>query len=317
MALFSCGRSIVSLGADLKRERELRGVTLEEIARETKIRASLLGYIEADRFDRLPAGVFRQSFVRSYARYLGIDGDKMVRECLLSEDRLGSAREESRVAQTTRTSLGARLKTRAAGAKSAAILPSVVALLGALTIFYFVEVGARTDQDSSNVPKNARAAQPVKDLASAPGGDSDNNGQLVGVSESGDQAGLTVLGELAPKPSPETPSAAKPASVAEPRLRIKAREQAWVRVRAGESTLFSGVLRSDETRSFSLQQPLNVKLGNPLGTQLWVNDQVFGQLGEPGKTKTIVVSAENYQGFLAVPDPADSSPGPSRVSTLN
>ena len=100
-------------------------------------------------------------------------------------------------------------------------------------------------------------------------------------------------------------------------MRIKAREQAWVRVSAGESTLFSGMLRSDETRSFSLQRPLNVKLGNPLGTQLWVNDQVFGQLGEPGKTKTIVVSAENYQGFLAVPDPVDPSPSPSQVSTLN
>ena len=78
----------MSLGAELKRERELRGVTLEEIARETKIRASLLGYIEDDRFDRLPAGVFRRSFVRSYARYLGIDEDKSVREYLLVEDRL-------------------------------------------------------------------------------------------------------------------------------------------------------------------------------------------------------------------------------------
>ena len=307
----------MSLGADLKRERELRGITLEEIARETKIRASLLGYIEADRFDRLPAGVFRQSFVRSYARYLGIDEDKPVRECLLAEDSLKSTGQRSRVAQTTRPSLGARLKTRAAGAKSAAVLPSVVALLGALSIFYFVEVRARTDQDSSNVPKNAGAAQLLQDQAPAPGRASRNNGQPVGESGSGDRAGLSVLGELAPKLSPETPTEARPASVAEPTLRIKAREQAWVRVSVGEITLFSGILRSDETRSFSLQRPLNVKLGNPLGTQLWVNDQVFGQLGEPGKTKTIFVSAENYKSFLAVPNPVGPSPSPSQVSTLN
>ena len=317
MALFPGGRSIVSLGADLKRERELRGVSLDEIARETKIRPSLLGHIEADRFDRLPAGVFRQSFVRSYARYLGIDENMAVQECLLAEDRLNSAGYGSRAAQTPRPSLGARMKTRAAGAKSTAILPSVVALLGALTIFYFVEVGARTEQDSLSVPGNAAVAQLSQDQALAPGSASRNNGQLAGASESGGRAGLGVLGELAPKPSPEEPSGAGTVSVAEPSLRIKAREEAWVRVSAGEITLFSGILRADETRSFSLQRPLNVKLGNPLGTQLWVNDQVFGRLGEPGKTKTIVVSAENYQSFLAVRDPVDPPPSPSQVSTLN
>lgn len=307
----------MSLGADLKRERELRGISLEDIARETKIRTSLLGYIEADRFDRLPAGVFRQSFVRSYARYLGIDENKTVRECLLAEDRLDSEEQRSRVAQTPRPSLGARMKTRAAGAKYAAILPSVVALLGALTIFYFVEVRARTDQDSLSVLRNASVAQLSQNQASAPESASRNNGRLAGVSGSGGPAGLGVLGELAPKPSPETPSGAGPVSVAEPRLRIKAREEAWVRVSVGELTLFSGLLRSDETRSFSLQRPLNVKLGNPLGTQLWVNDQVFGRLGEAGKTKTIVVSAENFRAFLAVRDPVDPPPSPSQVGTLN
>lgn len=307
----------MSLGADLKRERELRGVTLEEIARETKIRASLLGYIEDNRFDRLPAGVFRQSFVRSYARYLGIDEDKPVREYLLLEARLKSAGQRFRAAQAPRPSLGTRLKTRAAGAKSAAIVPSVVALLGALTIFYFVEVRARIDQDWLSVPKSAEVAQLSQDQASAPAQASRNNGQLVGVSGSGGQADLSVLGELTPKLSSETPSGARGASVAEPQLRIKAREEAWVRVSVGESTLFSGILRSDETRSFSLQRPLDVKLGNPLGTQLWVNDQVFGQLGEAGKTKTIFVSAENYRSFLAGRDPAGPSPNPSRLSSLN
>ena len=307
----------MSLGADLKRERELRGVTLEEIARETKIRASLLGYIENDRFDRLPAGVFRQSFVRSYARYLGIDEDKPVREYLLAEDRVKSSGQRFRAAQTARPSLGARLKTRAASAKSAALLPSVVALLGALTIFYFVEVRARTDQDWLSVDKSSGVAQLSQAQAPAPAQTSRNNGKLVGVSGSGGQADLSVLGELTPKLASETPSGARGASVAEPMLRIEAQEEAWVRVSVGESTLFSGILRSGDTRSFSLQRPLNLKLGNPLGTQLWVNDRVFGQLGEAGKTKTIFVSAENYQGFLAVPDAVDPSPGPSRVGSLN
>ena len=317
MALFSCGRPVVSLGADLKRERELRGITLEEIARETKIRTSLLSYLEADRFDRLPSGVFRQSFVRSYARYLGIDEDKPIRECLLMEGRLKSARPRSHSEQTPRVSLGTRLKARAAGAKSASMVPSAVALLGALAIFYFVEVRARTDQASLTVPDRAGVEQVSEDQAVTPGPASLENGQHVDVKTAGGSVGLRVLGELAPRPSTETSTGTTTVAAAEVQLRIRARERAWVRVSAGENTLFSGMLRSDETRSFSLRQPLNVKLGNPRGTQLWVNDQAFSQLGEAGKTKTIVVSAENYHGFLAARDPIAPSPVSSRASTLN
>ena len=307
----------MSLGADLKRERELRGITLEEIARETKIRTSLLSYLEADRFDRLPSGVFRQSFVRSYARYLGIDEDKPIRECLLMEDRLNSAAPPSHSEQTPRVSLGTRLKARAASAKSASMVPSAVALLGALAIFYFVEVRARTDQASLTVPDRTGVEQVSEDQAVTPGPASLKNGQHVDVKTAGGSVGLSVLGELGSQPSSETPTGTTTVATAEPRLRIRARERAWVRVSAGENTLFSGMLRSDETRSFSLRQPLNVKLGNPRGTQLWVNDQAFSPLGEAGKTKTIVVSAENYHGFLAARDPIAPSPDSSRASTLN
>ena len=70
----------MSFGANLK--RELRGITLEEIAQETKISFQILSYIEADQFDRLPEGIFRESFIRSYSRYLGINEEKTVHEFL-------------------------------------------------------------------------------------------------------------------------------------------------------------------------------------------------------------------------------------------
>ena len=242
---------------------------------------------------------------------------KPVRECLLVEDRLKSAGQRSRSEQTPKVSLGTRLKARAAGAKSASMVPSAVALLGALIIFYFVEVRARTDQASLTVPERAGAEQVSEDQAVTPGRASLENGQHVDVKTAAGSAGLSVLGELAPRPSSETPTGTTTVAPAEPRLRITARERSWVRVSIGENTLFSGMLRSDETRSFSLRQPLSVKLGNPLGTRLWVNDQAFSQLGEAGKTKTIVVSAENYPSFLAARDPIAPSPGSSRASTLN
>jgi cytoskeletal protein RodZ len=69
-----------AFGENLRREREMRGVSLAEISQATKIGARMLDAIETERFDRLPGGVFNAAFVRQYARYLGLDEDRAVAE---------------------------------------------------------------------------------------------------------------------------------------------------------------------------------------------------------------------------------------------
>ena len=54
---------MTSFGASLRRERELRGVSLQEIAASTKIGVSMLKAIEDDRLDKLPQGLFVRGFV--------------------------------------------------------------------------------------------------------------------------------------------------------------------------------------------------------------------------------------------------------------
>ena len=70
----------MSFGVSLKRERELRGISLAEIAKTTKISVRLLEAIEKDRFDILPEGVFRKSFIKSYAKYLGMNEEQILHE---------------------------------------------------------------------------------------------------------------------------------------------------------------------------------------------------------------------------------------------
>jgi cytoskeletal protein RodZ len=67
-------------GDNLRREREMRGVSLSEICTATKIGTRMLDAIETERFERLPGGVFNAAFVRQYARYLGLDEDRTVAE---------------------------------------------------------------------------------------------------------------------------------------------------------------------------------------------------------------------------------------------
>lgn len=71
-----------SFGERLQREREMRGITLEEIADSTKIGTRSLRALEQEDFDKLPGGIFNKGFVRAYARYLGIDEEQAVTDFL-------------------------------------------------------------------------------------------------------------------------------------------------------------------------------------------------------------------------------------------
>jgi cytoskeleton protein RodZ len=70
-------------GEHLKREREMRGVTLEEISAATRIAPRFLAALESEQWELLPGGVFNRGFIRSVARYLGLDEDSLVAEYAL------------------------------------------------------------------------------------------------------------------------------------------------------------------------------------------------------------------------------------------
>lgn len=67
-----------TFGERLQREREMRGITLEEISESTKISTRSLEALEHEEFDKLPGGIFNKGFVRAYARFVGIDEEQAV-----------------------------------------------------------------------------------------------------------------------------------------------------------------------------------------------------------------------------------------------
>jgi hypothetical protein len=60
-------------GPALRRFREARGVTLEEIAQRSKVSARFFKYIEEERFEMLPAPVYLRGFLAEYARGVGLE----------------------------------------------------------------------------------------------------------------------------------------------------------------------------------------------------------------------------------------------------
>jgi cytoskeleton protein RodZ len=73
-----------SFGAWLRRQREMREISLRDVADRTKISLRYLEAMEEDRFDALPAPVFAKGFLREYARYVGLSPDEVVNHYLAS-----------------------------------------------------------------------------------------------------------------------------------------------------------------------------------------------------------------------------------------
>jgi len=67
-----------NFGDELRKEREIRGITLKEIADATKISKRFLEAIEKNDFKTLPAPIFTRGFIREYSRYLGLPADDML-----------------------------------------------------------------------------------------------------------------------------------------------------------------------------------------------------------------------------------------------
>lgn len=80
---WSFGMPSTPFGEHLKREREMRGVSLEEVSAATRISTRFLEAIENEKWDELPGGVFNRGFIRAIARFLGLDEDGLVAEYAL------------------------------------------------------------------------------------------------------------------------------------------------------------------------------------------------------------------------------------------
>jgi cytoskeleton protein RodZ len=69
-----------SFGELLKREREMREVSLNEVTLATRIATRFLQALENEDWAKLPGGAFNRGFVRSIARYLGLNEETLLSE---------------------------------------------------------------------------------------------------------------------------------------------------------------------------------------------------------------------------------------------
>ena len=84
-----------TLGEELRHKREQRGISLAEISEATRIGTRFLKAIETDNFSILPGGIFTRSFIRAYAKHVGMNEDEAIALYLRQVAGPGADQQES------------------------------------------------------------------------------------------------------------------------------------------------------------------------------------------------------------------------------
>jgi cytoskeleton protein RodZ len=290
-----------SFGEKLRREREKRSITLDQISESTKIGTRMLQALEDDKFNQLPGGIFNKGFVRAYARHLGLDEDQIVAEYL----------EASGDAPPVQPELPAEESVRRLEASSDVPhrqLPwgvfAAILLLVALALSIWSHRQKKHEGLAPPASQPAPAAQqPVEHhavpTAAVPGPalpSSDKNPPPPAPVTSTASPAAQVppanapaknpasAATAAPKTSSETTAPPKPGEFV---VLIQAREDSWTTITADGKTVYSGILSAGDQRAIRGHKEVTVKAGNAGGIDLRFNGKQLNRPGDSGQVRTI------------------------------
>jgi cytoskeleton protein RodZ len=282
----------------LKRTRLDRGFDLADIARETRIPLRHLSALEAGNFNKLPALAYSIGFVRTYARYLGIDADTAARQYkaeTTQQDSMITAAPPEMDTESRLPSRNIMLGSLAALATLAAVLIAYAAL--------------RDDEEAA--PEIAAAAEDAKPEAITP---------VQAPPVLSDTAAPPVAETILPPPvltpdiaAPATavpilPSANGPVLAGVPTvgLVLRAKEDSWIKVSdGGPVSLKIGILKAGETYSVPQVPNLRLQTGNAGGLDVIYNGRLMPPLGAKGE---VLRNKSLDPAAMATPAPAAVTP---------
>ncbi|HBT46387.1 MAG TPA: hypothetical protein DEA73_00680 [Peptococcaceae bacterium] len=238
------------IGEELRRAREEKGITLREAEEATKIRLKYLDALEKGDFHQFPGRVYAIGFLRSYARYLGLDPQELVEE--LKAELPAEEEEEYRIASPGRGQ-GEEGRKRGIGRWWVVVL--VLFLLWGLNHLY---------NRSRPVPEESSPFPPP--LA---------NGEV------------TPPEAQPPSPPPVEPPPAQVPEVRGVEVKVYVRErECWIGVRVDGRDAFSGTLRAGDTRTFRGDEAITLTLGSAGVAEVTVNGELLPPLGRVGEVVT-------------------------------
>jgi cytoskeletal protein RodZ len=245
-----------SFGDELRRERIVREISLEEISATTKISVRLLSALEKGDLARLPAPVFTRGFIRAYCLHLGLDPVEKINSYLAEVQPTAAA-----TPPLTKPRGGSRF-LRGRRSTAGTILGGVTAVLLLLGLIASPEHRRPGVARMSTVPR----FEPVSFKNVAP-----SNEPTPLIRE--DAADLSVETEVA-------------TGIA---LVLQFDEPSWIEISADGERVFGGLISAGVSRKFEARKMFRLSLGNAGGVRVSIDGRALAPLGGPGEVVRNVV----------------------------
>jgi len=265
-----------TLGDYLKNKREAQNITLEEVSQATRIRRTILEAIENNNYDLIPPKVFTQGFIKSYASYLGLDeNDVIKRYHEIMESREIKTDTDEPIQQEPPQSF---------------LTPTRLLVLGIVFIVVLSVWLLRKNPESGDdtVLESTMKTSSTSSVNSPP-----LASQEVSVEEDVDptvfdrEEPAVIEKENLPEDEAEEKTVEaieteEPA--AEPMaLRVVATEQVWMRIQLDQGEPYEVILKNEESLPLKAREKFIIRIGNAGGVELFFNGEPLGNPGEPGE----------------------------------
>jgi cytoskeletal protein RodZ len=266
-----------SVGAHLRQLRETRGISLEEIARATRVNSSYLIALETDDHASLPVPVFTRGFIRAYCQALGEPPD----QSLALYDGRGDVATAVAPAphaapvppsppRAGKPDAVRRTTTEPVPRNRGPVLVSFILLVVLGVALFAVTLVLQSGREPGEERRTGRA--PVRP----------------------EEAPATGTPSAVSTHAPANPAASAPAAPAGYRLVARAVETTWMRVRTEDGKTIEETIPAGQTREWFSTGPFTLTVGNAGGVNLELNGRALPPLGASGVViPRIVVPSES------------------------
>ncbi len=286
-----------SFGERLQREREMRGITLEEIAEATKIGTRSLRALEAEEFDKLPGGVFNKGFVRAYSRYLGIDEEQAVADYLaaLAEAQTAARAQAEEGGQEVIGSLEESPSSSGSGLTVVVALLLIAGLGFGGWKYYARRKSAAPPQAVMQAKTEAKKPQPAQATAAA--AETSAPAASAPIKKPEPAASSSTSTEPVKRAAAAAIETAKAAISSEQgfTVAIRATEDAWVSITADGKTVLEEILHPATEKTLHAQQQLAIRTGNAGALEISFNGRQLGAVGSSKQVRTLTFTPEGLQ----------------------
>jgi cytoskeletal protein RodZ len=264
----------MDVGLEIRQAREQRGLTLQQVSRNTKIALHVLQAIEASDAARLPAHVFTRSFVKTYAQEVGLDPDSTTRRYLEQVEAPDAPEPAHRELDSP---LGRQLEPW---------VPSRGRLLngrfGRATVLIVIGITAMV-----LAVRGAKRGRPGE--TSQPGA------PAVSAEVAAAQAGTPAVAGTSGTSDPPPTSGGSTTSL---HLAIAPTGPCWVQATVNDQVVFATLLQPGDHRTVDAPSDVTLRVGDPAVFAFSINGKPARVPGVAGKAVTVHVRNENYSQFL-------------------